>query len=234
MKFKFLNAVVVGLTIAFSFNANAGLIITAGELITFGDGNSSETAQSIDKVTFNVTTGTNVIFDILAWEAQLNDPVSFIDLNSDGEITVLSTYLILFDSNYNYLTSTSNSIGSLGLDGSISTIDSYFSYTFSQTGEYVLAIAENGVSIDEARVGVAYNRIFNPHLFLGDNLHQDHADWQLSMRFESGSVTNINVNTLGNSALNEVPEPSTFVIFALGLMGLKSRKKHQEQITLKE
>src|SRR5262245_53859417 len=54
---------------------------------------------TIDRVTFDVTAGTTLNFDILAWELKTSGLMNVgVDLNGDGEFTVFDSQIRLFDS----------------------------------------------------------------------------------------------------------------------------------------
>ena len=83
---------------------SAGLCLSAlsataasvdGQIHAVYDNTGSQIGSTVDHIRFTVDTAGTVKIDILSWES---DPLSGapIDLNGDGEITFLDTYIYLF------------------------------------------------------------------------------------------------------------------------------------------
>ena len=106
-------------------------------------------------------------------------------------------------------------------DGSTSSLDSYLSM-FLSAGDYVLAIGDLYLSLENAVGGINYDS-FYPAVYDGDyysnsslcggGYNCDFADYQITF---GGDVT-----------VQNVPEPSTIALLSIGLlgMGLARRRK---------
>ena len=161
-----------------------------------GDGFAGEI--SVNYVTFSVTAGTTVVFDVLARENDITDLSGIdVDLNGDGEFTYMDSYLRLFSSTDTELASNDDSVSTFG-DGSIHFYDSYLSYTFTSGGNYRIAIGEFLMDTTEALMG------FTTFDALHGNV--DHADWQMTLTASGGTLSDVEVSGF---TTNPVPEPGT-------------------------
>jgi hypothetical protein len=185
----------------------ASALIVSGEIISDYNGDGFFGDLSVDQIYFDVTAGTTVQFDVLAFE-ELND------LNGDGEITQLDPQLMLFSGNS--LLASNDDSGSTFSDGSESILDSWLSYTFASAGTYWVSIGEFPYSTADALQGFSLDG--------GRVRFTDHADWQLTLTPSDGSLSNVLVN--GEAIPHEpVPEPATMTLLGLGLAGLVMRRK---------
>ena len=208
MNTKLLKSALAGLALSVSSLANAGLIIS-GDIYTFdADADGSADDSLISQVTFDVTAGTQLLIDSLVWES------TGVDLNGDGELTGFDNYMHLLSGTTSL---TSNDDAPLGDDGSVHSYDSQISYFFETAGTFMVTVGQLSYSTEEALQGYDENRTYSDYNGLGLN----HGDWQLTFNTTSGSVSNVNH---ANSDFVPVPEPSTLAVFALGIMGLASRR----------
>ncbi len=165
-----------------------GGTILSGTIYNDGFGGSS-----VDQWTVSVTTAGTVTFDVLAHESTgYYDPGTAIDLNGDGEITYLDSYLYLFDEFGDVVGSDDD--GGLGSDGSINSYDSYLSLSLV-AGNYTLAIGQYYLDPSEAGAGWNDSPVFG-----------DYADYRI---------------TINGASVPGVPDSaSTFALFGLALTGL--------------
>lgn len=205
MNTKFLKTAFIGLVLSVSSFANAGLVIN-GDIYNFDadtDGNADDLL--ISQITFDVTAGTQLLIDSLVWES------TGVDLNGDGELTGFDNYMRL----YSGATSlTSNDDAPLGNDGSVHSYDSQIAYFFDTAGSFMVTVGQLSYTAEEGLQGYDANRAYSDYNGIDEIKH---GDWQLTFSTTSGSVSNI-------QHANDIPEPSTLAIFALGIMGLVSRK----------
>lgn len=214
------------LTLLVAGHAAANTIVVSGTLFTIDADSDGADDSTINRVTFDVTAGATVTFDILAFEVDTDTNVES-DLNGDMEITVLDTWLLLFDDATQLPVSpppNSNDDGPLGGDGSINTNDSNFFYTFADGGTYFVTIGDAGTySPQEA---LSYAKIDDPGSWApplcpdgwvtGGTCETDHGDWQLTLSVPdagegAGTISNVLVT---------VPEPTTILMVSMGLVGL--------------
>ena len=170
-------------------------IITSGEFILADlDGDGLVDEASIDWITFDVAARTTVNFDALIYESIYAGG----DLNGDGEITRADGGMVLFDSNQDVLAQIDDTPG----DPGIGFYDGNFNYTFEEAGTYTLAISANGYFLtpENALAGYIDYRIVGPAFYAADGSPADHADWQLMLTVDHGSVSHVRVNTLGTPA----------------------------------
>jgi hypothetical protein len=149
----------------------------------------------VDHWSFSVTSSGTFIFDVLAREAG-ND--FFANGVSNDQ---LDSYIYLFANDANGVFKGSDDDGGLGSDGSVHGYDSFMTVDLT-VGTYLFAIGDHFLSESEARVGLN-----------ADNAGSTVGRYSVSIS-----------STTGVAQINSVPEPSTLAIFALGIMGLASRR----------
>lgn len=203
----------------------AGLCLTAlsasaesvdGQIYALYDASGNQTGSTVDHLRFTVGTDGIVKIDTLSWES---DPITDAptDVNGDGEIAFLDTYLYLFrddgslDSS-DYIAQNDDSDGTYA-DGSIWRTDSYLELNLA-AGNYLLAIGAYDLGIDEA-IKRENQDIFYPIRcdLAGPDCastarSSDHGDYRVS--FSS------NVSLPGDGKL---PEPAALGLIGLGLAG---------------
>lgn len=203
----------------------AGLCLTAlsaaaesvdGQIYARYDATGSQTGSTVDHLRFTVGTDGIVKIDILSWES---DPVTDAptDVNGDGEIAFLDTYLYLFrddgslDSS-DYIARNDDSDGTYA-DGSIWRTDSYLELNLT-AGNYLLAIGAYDLGMDEA-IQRENRDVFYPIRCdiagpdcTGTASASGHGDYRVS--FSS------NVSLAENGKL---PEPAGLGLLGLGLAG---------------
>jgi hypothetical protein len=211
MKFNVLKATLAGLVFTVSClvnSANAGLIVS-GEIRNIdGDNDSAIDDSLISQISFYVSAGTSLTIDSLVRE------INNTDLNGDGEITGFDNFMRLF-AGTTYLTG-NDDYSTTGRD-SLHRYDSLINYTFATAGTYMVTVGQLSYSTQEALQGYDTNRLYNNRESGGE---LDHGDWRLTFTANGGSVSNVNVI----NGVSQVPEPSTLAIFALGMIGLVSRR----------
>jgi plastocyanin len=177
-----------------------------------GDKDGQADDVRISQFTFNVTAGTTVFFDSLAYEA------TNVDLNGDGFITGFDAHMWLFKGT-SLLRDEDDSYVTFG-DGSVHHYDTAFTHTFNQAGTYMIAIGEHGRTSFDALRGFAANTRFYPR---AGNL--DWAAWRVTMTATNGTISN-----LGNAgAVAAVPEPATLGLFGAGLLGAVVARRRRRQ-----
>lgn len=154
---------------------------------------------TVDYWSFTLTSAANVIIDVRANEGYVtawgNHPGAYVDLNSDGEITLADTQFRLFQGSVTLDTEVLSGDDSPNwsapgntngwADGSLNGRDSYVS-TALDVGTYILALGDFRLDIGEAVAG------FNPAdaITAGNGVNpftgatgQDHFDYQISFNF---------------------------------------------------
>ena len=176
----------------------------------------SQTGSTVDHLRFTVGTDGIVKIDILSWES---DPVTDAptDVNGDGEIAFLDTYLYLFrddgslDSS-DYIAHNDDSDGTYA-DGSIWRTDSYLEQNLA-AGNYLLAIGAYDLGMDEAILRENRDNFYPIRCDIagpdctGTASASGHGDYRVS--FSS------NVSLAENGKL---PEPAGLGLLGLGLAG---------------
>jgi hypothetical protein len=219
MKFKFLNSVLVASSLCISSIAHAGLIdytdkgtfdSAAGATVleTFNSGNCCGSYTTIDSSTVaGIQTG--ITFSLLTPFTGTNPLIfnggggfqfgSWLHSHSNNGTSAL---LIEFASNTNafgfdtnYYMGSGFTVNANNVDGSISTAN------------------YSGLSRTPQFFGYTSNKYFNSIEIQGNG--------NGGVGFYNFAIDNFQ---FGGAAQTEVPEPSTLAIFALGLMGLASRR----------
>jgi len=196
MKSKFVKIALMSAALSASalFNVANAGLITAN--------GSIDTGTEVDVWSIEVITSGDFTFDVLAYENPSDD---FFNNGIDNDH--LDSYIYLFATDLNGALMGRDDDGGLGTDGSTHGYDSLMNVTLT-SGSYVLAIGDYRLTETEARAA-----------FNGDNA-SDMNNGQYAMSVSSDADFTIE----GATAPTSVPEPSTIAMFALGLMGLFSRK----------
>lgn len=176
-------------------------------------------ASTIDRWYVTVDTAGVYSFNALSWEVQFAEADrgtmgTATDVNGDGEIAFLDTYLRLFrddgDLNKSDQIGYNDDRGNFGpanADGSIYLYDSYMSRHL-EAGNYVLAIGAYHMSVADVLLDLDVSNNFYPVTWddtLQDYLPSDHGDYRLTMGL--------------------VPAPGAAALMALaGLSGLRRRR----------
>lgn len=176
-------------------------------------------ASTVDHWHVTVDTAGVYSFNALSWEVQFaegNDRGSgfAVDINGDGEIAFVDTYLRLFRNDGDL--SPDDQVGKnddrfghspADADGSIYGYDSYLSL-YLDPGQYVLAVGAYHMSIPDALLGLDVDNNYYPVTWddmLQDYLPSDHGDYRITMGL--------------------VPTPGAAALMALaGLSGLRRRR----------
>lgn len=151
----------------------------------------NNTVNTVDYIYFTVNSPGTITIDVLSFE--LNDADwSWVDVNGDGEVAFLDSYIRLFrddgslgtDDQIAYNDDSSSTFG----DGSIESYDSYLSLDFTAddlaTGDsFVLAISNYSLSLNSAVAGVNSSS-FGP--WTQDFFQSDHGDYRVTF---TGEVT---------------------------------------------
>jgi len=196
MNRNFIKMALIGLLLS----ASALLNVANASLIT-ADGSIDDGTQ-VDVWNIEILSNGTFIFDVLAFETSNTD---FFGNGQDNDS--LDSYIYLFANNLNGALMGADDDGGLGNDGSIYSFDSYMSLALNM-GSYVLAIGDYNLNETEARAA-----------FNGNNA----ADTSLG-RYTISISSDADFSVGGATPPSAIPEPSTFAIFALGLVGLFARK----------
>jgi len=195
MNMNFIKMALIGLILSTS----ALLHVANAGLIT-ADG-SIDDGTEVDVWTIEILSSGTFVFDVLAFETSNTDFFGNGDNNDK-----LDSYLYLFANDLNGLLMGADDDGGLGNDGSISSLDSFMTLALS-AGSYVLAIGDYNLNETEARAA-----------FNGNNS----ADTLIG-RYTISISSDADFSVGGATSPSAIPEPATFAIFALGLVGLFAR-----------
>lgn len=198
MKFKFLKSVCTGLLLLVNNLASAGMIeLTWGtSLQSSSNWAPSSTVGENLNIIFTVDNGSNSLIN-QTW--QVSDFVSY-RIEGESGWSVLSNYIDL----------TSTGIFSTDNNGLVNSAGNWFNFS-SQPDEGTMSWRAGPSNV------AWWNNGING-IAMGTNSSAEYL-----------SVNNVSQNLLASSwkaavAQTEVPEPSTLAIFALGIIGLASRR----------
>ena len=203
---------------------SAGLCLSAlsataasvdGQIHAVYDNTGSQIGSTVDHIRFTVDTAGTVKIDILSWES---DPLSGapIDLNGDGEITFLDTYIYLFrddgslDSS-DYIAHNDDSDHTYG-DGSIWSTDSYLEQNLA-AGNYLLAIGAYALGLNEAM------QRENQDTFYPLRCDITSTDCLQSATASEHGAYRVNFSHIV-SVSGKIPEPAPLGLLGLGLAGI--------------
>jgi hypothetical protein len=199
MKFKFLKAAILGITVTLSNFANAGLITTtfaggngqSGNMFDLTIANNSLLLTGMD-VNINDTTNIEIYTRIGGYSGFENNAAAWNLMDAASVIGNGANTASIFDFN-NFVLAANTTYGI---------------YVTTRTGEMNYTNGSNSYSNSDltlsAGIGKQYNSDTN---FSGITFSP--RTWNGTVRYD---------------VLTSVPEPSTLAIFALGLMGLASRR----------
>ena len=205
--------VTAGLSLA-ALSATAGTV--DGQIYARYDATGTQIGSTVDHLRFTVGTNGIVKIDILSWES---DPVSDApsDVNGDGEIAFLDTYLYLFRDDgsldsADYITHNDDSDDTYA-DGSIWRTDSYLELNLT-AGNYLLAIGAYDLGMDEA-IQRENRDVFYP-------IRCDIAGPDCTSTASASGHGDYRVSFSSNVSLAEngkLPEPAGLGLLGLGLAG---------------
>lgn len=185
--------------------AQAGNVTLEGEIAAGESAGMAPGNVSVSRIAFDVTAGTTVVFDTLAWE-------DGIDLNDDGKITAFDSQLTLLDGTGRRIAVNDDYSGWLDQNESVGGFDSLISMQFDRSGTYVIALGQVLHGVDEAYKG--YETDATLWEFAGQEV--DWAAWTLDIRWQDGDLFNIRSLAAGEfpGVGGEVPEPPAFAVLA--------------------
>ena len=212
MKLKFIQAAVAGLMLSVCNMANAGLIDS-------GIWKYEDQLASFDIYYFTANTDTDAIFDIFSWtEVDGSNMISSMMwlLKNDGILD--NNSLLTSNDDFSDLTIA-------GTDGSTSHFDSYISMNLF-AGDYVLIVgtvdlAGNAPTFSDLDFSTQIQDKAAVYFYDGIGHTSDNVPYG-SYRLTYDGVERTFTNPVNPVA--SVPEPSTLTIFALGIMGLVTRR----------
>jgi hypothetical protein len=155
-------------------------------------------------LTFTVTAGTRMVFDVLAAEkdAYAPGPVTA-DFNGDNQLTFIDSQIELFNASWSRIALNDDHgayRSAADGNGSIYRYDSYLDYTFASAGRYWLALTTWQPTSTNVQRGYENLQSWNTN----------GADWRIDVTTVSGAVVRPAL-----SPYQPAPEPAT-----LGLIGL--------------
>lgn len=227
MKYKFLNLALALLMSSFVNIAYAGIIVSfSGNLSNFNPGPFEKTADYFGSFTLDeniIPTGaTNNFYGVVN-----NFTLDVVETTGTITFTGTGGKLQQFSSGSGATDFISIALG--GSNGSVSGSTS-FEYTDTQTGQLTTSL----FSLKTISFDLRGSNLFGSPLIVASNLNtSDFGYRRFVMDFIRPTGVPIgnwgSINTLGsvsfaNNKLSQVPEPSTFIIFGLGLMGLALRR----------
>lgn len=210
--------------------------------ITSGNIYAVDGGSSVDYWGFSVATGGTVTMNILSWEAgagvleghgPIRAPAR--DLNGDGEIAFLDTYISLFADDG--LLSADDLIGfsdegwdenrnlipEAFADGSDFQYDSFLSLMLD-AGSYILAIGAYELEVEEVIAGLNDDALYQSTCLgaIGEEcielLANDHGDYQITWS-DNAAITS------DPGTAQAVPEPISLLFLGLGIIGLGLSRK---------
>ena len=193
--------------------APAAQAITLNGEIRNIDGDNDGFADDllIQRISFDVTAGTSLFFDMLVWES------TGVDLNGDGELTGYDNYLRLFGPGNVSLAENDDSGDTFG-DGSVHSYDSTIGYTFGTAGTYIITLGQLWYSESDALQGYQADRPYYDY----NNNNLDHGDWRLTISVNDGSISNLSYAT------NSVPDTATVgAMLGAAILGLAAFKRRR-------
>ncbi len=205
--------VVAGLCLMAGIAASsvAGATVLNGTIANFdADGDGIADDLNIARITFNVSAGTQVFFDVLARES------TGVDLNGDGLITGFDSYLMLFDARGNTLTIGDDWMAPTP-DGSVDFFDSAIRWTFAEAGTYMITLGQGTYFQQEALQGYEANRPYDA--FIGN---QNFGAWRLTMTATGGTLSNV---VQDGVPVSQVPEPASLLLLGAGLAGVAAARR---------
>jgi hypothetical protein len=203
-----------GLCLA-AHSATAGSV--DGQIYARYDATGNQIGSTVDHLRFTVGTDGIVKIDILSWESD-PDTDAPRDVNGDGEIAFLDTYLYLFRDDgsldsADYIAHNDDS-DETKADGSIWRTDSYLELNLA-AGNYLLAVGAYDLGLDEAILGENRDTFYPIRCDIAGPdcastaRTSDHGDYRVS--FSS------NVSLAGDG---KIPEPAALGMLGLGMAGL--------------
>ncbi|WP_201303333.1 DVUA0089 family protein [Massilia sp. 9I] len=189
----------------------AGATVLNGTIANFdADADGIADDLNIARITFNVSAGTQVFFDVLARES------TGVDLNGDGLITGFDSYLMLFDARGNTLTIGDDWMAPTP-DGSVDFFDSAIRWTFAEAGTYMITLGQGTYFQDEALQGYEANRPYDA--FIGN---QNFGAWRLTMTATGGTLSDV---VQDGVPVSQVPEPGSLLLLGAGLAGVAAARR---------
>ncbi|PCI60398.1 MAG: hypothetical protein COB35_09105 [Gammaproteobacteria bacterium] len=224
MKIKLLNIVLVVLVSSFVSMAHAGLIVTfSGNVNNFNPGPFENTADYSGSFTLDDTitpTGANNNFT----GAVINFTLDVIETTGTTTFTGTGGKLQQFSSGSGATDFITIALG--GTNGSV-TGSTSFKYIDTKTGLLTTSL----FTLKTIKFDLRGSSLFGSPLIVASNLNTSDFSYRRFVMDFIRPKTGVpignwsSINTLGavsfaNNKLSQVPEPATFIIFGLGLMGL--------------